>query len=122
MSDAPNRLALVARQAPYAQRSAREQLDVALAAAVLEIPLELYFLGDSGWQLASGRDPSAAGLPAGLKGWASLSGMTEVRFFVDQAFAEQLRVSQVETVVPLEHLAIDEMSRRWRDCARVLSL
>lgn len=122
MSDAPNRLALVVRQTPYAQRSAREQLDVALAAAVLEIPLELYFLGESGWQLASGRDPSAARLPAGLKGWASLSGMTEVRFFVDQAFAERLQENAVETAVPLEPLAVDQMSRRWRKCARVLSL
>lgn len=113
---------MIVRQAPYQQRSARTQLDVALAAATLELPLELFFLGNSVWQLAAERNIQAAGLPRGLKGWGALAQMTEVTFFADQAQLQLMRDAGVETTVGIEAMNPGNMTRRWRGCKRVLTL
>ena len=115
-------LALIVRQAPYAQRDARAQLDVALAAAALEVPLEIYFLGDGAWQLALSRAPDGAWLPRGLKGWAAIAELTTARYFVESAVADRMNTLGAATVVPVEELPITEMSRRWRACMKVMSL
>lgn len=110
------------RQAPYAQRSSRAQLDVALAAAALELPLEIYFIGDGLWQLATGRDPDAAWLPPGLKGWAAISGMTRAHFFAESECRERLAEAGVEWLVPFESLDLASMAHRWRSCRQVMAL
>ena len=110
------------RHAPYAQRSARAQLDVALAAATLELPLEVYFLGDGVWQIASGRDSDTALLPRGLKGWGALAELTDVRYFATSEVVAQLRELGVDTVVEPEALNPDAMRQRWQDCDKVLTL
>lgn len=115
-------LALVVRQAPYAQRSARSQLDFALAAAALELPLEVYFLGEGVWQLVTEREASAAGLPRGLKGWAAIATMTEVSFFGESDQLQLMQDNGVETLVPVEGLTGFKMANRWQSCSQVLSL
>ncbi len=115
-------LAMIVTQSPYRQRSARTQLDVALAAATLELPLELYFIGDGVWQLSSERKPEAVGLPKGLRGWAALAGMTRVAFFADALQLENMNRLGSDTIVDVESLSLEEMSGRWRHCSRVMHL
>lgn len=110
------------RQAPYEQRSPRAQLDVALAAAALEIPLEVYFLGDGVWQLAAERSTRSADLPRGLKGWAALDQMTQVIFFAEVGRFRNMQEMGVETVVPLKALDNEAMAHRWRACRQVMAL
>lgn len=113
---------MVVRQAPYSQRSARTQLDVALAAATLELPLELYFLGDAVWQLASARNNRDAGLPGGLKGWGALAQMTEVKFFGEADEVRLLESAGADTTVSLVSMDLAEMASRWRHCKRVMAI
>ena len=115
-------LGLVVRQGPYAQRDARAQLDVALAAAVLELPLEVYFMDGGAWQLAAGRASRPALLPGGLKGWAALPDMTTVRYFAGPDLCGRLVEFGVDLVVPLESLEIEAMADRWRNCRQVMAL
>lgn len=119
---AQNTLGLIVRQAPYAQREPRAQLDMALAAAALELPLEVYFLGPGIWQLAAGRETDAAMLPRGLKGWAAVADMTVVRYFVEPGQYSRLTELGADTVVPVEPLDRSAMSRRWRGCLQVVAL
>lgn len=122
--NAPRRqpLGLVVRAAPFARRSAREDLDVALAAATLEIPLEVFFLGSGAWQLAAGRCAGAAFLPQGLAGWAALGELTEARYFAETGVCRRMQELGVESVVSLESLDGNEMAQRWLSCARVMVL
>lgn len=113
-------IGLIVRQAPYAQRDPRSQLDVALAAAAIELPLEIFLLGDGIWQLAANRDAGPAQLPSGLKGWAAIGEMTAIRFFAEPEHCDRLQA--LGTVVPLEALDLPGMSRRWQDCLRVMAL
>jgi len=115
-------LGLVVRQGPYADRSARAQLDVALAAAALEVPLEIYFMGEGIWQLAARREFADALLPGGLKGWAALPDMTSVRYFAPPDYCSRLEKLGIETVVPLERLESKAMAARWRACSQVMAL
>ena len=115
-------LGLIVRQAPYRQRSARAQLDVALAAAVLELPLEVYFFGDGVWQLAAHHDPALAALPSGLKGWAALPTMTTVRFFADDGLQCRLENGELEPQLAVEFLDAPAMRARWGRCSQVMAL
>lgn len=120
--DRPATLALVVRKAPYAQRSARTQLDVVLAAATLELPMEVYFLGEGVWQLAAEREPGAAGLPRGLKGWAAIDQMTRVAYFAEAGALQVMRDHNVDTVVAVEGLDQSAIADRWLACRQVMSL
>ncbi len=77
------RLGLVIRSAPWVGRAGRDALDLALAAATLDIALDLFFIGDGALQLLADREPGPAGLPPGYRAWASLPDLGEVRYHVD---------------------------------------
>ncbi len=119
---ARGKLGLVVRAAPFTSRSARDDLDVALAAATIEIPLEVFFLGYGVWQTAAERSVEAALLPGGLAGWAALTDLTEARFFAEAGPCRRMREAGVETTVPVEPLDGVAMAERWRSCSRVLVL
>lgn len=74
------RLGLVINRAPDTDRGLREHLDMALAAAALEWPLCLVFIGDGLRQLLAQAEPAQAALPSGLKAWLSLEELTTVRW------------------------------------------
>lgn len=116
---ARGKLGLVVRAAPFASRSARDDLDVALAAATLEIPLEVFFLGCGVWQTAGERSVEAALLPRGLAGWAALADLTETRFFAEAGLCRRMRKAGVETTVAVEPLDGVAMAERWQSCSRV---
>jgi hypothetical protein len=115
-------IGLVLRSVPYEQRSARAQLDVALAAAALEQPLQLYFLGDSVLQLLCDRGPAAAQLPAGYRAWASLPELTPVSAFAETAWVEWLQRGNLELSLPLRAASRHQMRADWSACHRVVVL
>ena len=113
-------LALVVRDGPYSRRSARARLDFALAAASLEMQLELFFIGAGVQQIIAGGEPADALLPAGLKAWKSLPEMTEIGVWVDDRYWGALCQPGVTLLLPAEPLSAAAMSQRWSACDRVL--
>ncbi len=113
-------LALLVRSIPYHQRSARAQLDIALAAAVLEMRLELYFIGSAIFQLVSNRDVGPAMLPAGHRGWASLPELTDCAFFGERLWIDCCQSSETRLMVELQDLDAAGMMHAWRRCQCVL--
>jgi sulfur relay (sulfurtransferase) DsrF/TusC family protein len=126
MAVALNSLALIVRSGPYRRRSARSQLDVALAAAALDMNLEVYFVGGALLQLAPQRDVSAALLPAGYRGWAGLAELADPLFpvgvYAEQRWLERCVTAGIELNPKPQALGEAQMRRRWRGCHRVLVL
>ena len=119
-SNASGAIGLVLRSGPYHQRSARAQLDVALAAAALEQPLRLYFLGAAVLQLLGCREPAKAHLPPGYRAWASLPELTAVTAFAEAGWLDWLEQNGMTSVLPLETATRQQMQADWRACQRVL--
>lgn len=113
-------LGIIVRSPPYQGRAGREQLDVALSAAVLEWPLELYFLGTGLGQLYIDIQPESAQLSKGLKAWASLPELTETRVFINQQQWSALGGRAL--VLDVEPLSQQDMVLRWRSCQHLLNL
>ena len=113
---------LIVRSGPYQQRSARSQLDMALVAAALEIPVRLYFLGDAVLQLTGERTLNSARLPAGYRGWASLPEMTRVRSFAEPAWLERMQQFELNPVLELDPMSLQHMRTDWRVCDKMLIL
>lgn len=114
------RLALVVRSAPWAERSGREALDLALAAVTMDVQLELFFIGDGALQLLAGKQSEAAGLPPGLKAWASLSMLGEARFFMAADSHARLTAKGLELLVPVQALEAPAMAARQEQSPHVL--
>ena len=115
-------LGLVLRPGPYRQRSARSQLDVALAAAALNTPLHLYFLGGAVLQLLGERNLLAARYPAGYRGWASLPELTKVCASAEPAWLDHLNGLGFSFLLDLQARTLARMRADWQSCARVLVL
>ena len=115
-------LGLLIRSVPYEQRSAREQLDVALAAAALDIPLRLYFQGSAVFQLLVDRDATLAQLPPGYRGWGSLPELTSVSAHAEPEWLLKLSGAGLDTVLPLTALSATEMRFDFSSCEKVLLL
>jgi len=115
---------LIIRVAPYLQRSARSQLDVALVLAAMECRLRLYFLGSAVLQLLSERDLRDAGLPAGYRAWASLPELTEAAFFAETVFQSHLTGSSGTQSVSIEPTWLERtaMRQHWESCQRLMVL
>jgi sulfur relay (sulfurtransferase) DsrF/TusC family protein len=103
---------LVLHSGPFSGRSSRDQLDVALAAASMGMDLELFFSGPGIVQLLEERDPGAAGLPAGIKGWKALPELCEVKAWTT---AETLRCHVPHNAKLL--LDVVESCRNVRRCS-----
>lgn len=115
-------LALLVRDRPYRRRAARAELDTALAAAAMDFDLELYFLGGAVLQLADGRDPSAALLPPGYRGWSALPDLTEVRAYADAGWLQRCARDGIGLVLPVQGLDPAAMAQRWRACSHAVLL
>lgn len=112
------RLGLIISHGPWSERSGREQLDLALAAAVYEIELLLFFVGPGLQQLLAGLDPEAAQLPRGLKAWKSLPELTTTRYLVSAADWE--RCAWRDWWVEPERLTGAQLLQLQRSCDRLL--
>ena len=114
------RLGLVVRSAPWSGRSGRDQLDIALAAASLGVELDLYFLAEGLLQLAQGKQPAEAGLPAGLKGWKSLPGLTTVRAFALSEGAPEPKTGEDGWLLNVRFVDAGTMVNLQDECDRLL--
>ena len=107
-------LALLVRSAPYQRRSARAELDIALAALTMEIRLETYFIGSSVLMLQAERSPDSARLPVGYKAWGALPDLGDCSIYAESAWLERLTKSANPLVLPVEGLDLNEIGSRWR--------
>ncbi len=92
---------------------------MALVVAALQQPLRLYFAGPAVLQLQTGRQPAAAQLPPGYRGWASLPELTEVCAFAEPEWQQRLvngSLLELQTASPAE------MRCDWQACGKVLVL
>jgi len=115
-------LALVVRGHPYQRRAAREDLDLALAAAALGRPLEVYFLGVALLQLATLREVEVAQLPPGYRAWSSLPELGEVQCFGEREWLKRCERNGLGLMLPVQSLGADEMRAAWRRCQHLLTL
>jgi sulfur relay (sulfurtransferase) DsrF/TusC family protein len=109
-------LALIVRSYPYQHRSARAELDVALAALVMDFRLEVYFLGAAFMQLLVEREVKPALLPAAYRAWASLPDLGKVTLFAEESWLDRYREAQFRLPVPIQGLQVDRMQDGWRRC------
>ena len=124
-SPAPFRLGMIVRSTPYAQRSARTQLDVALMAATLDFDLRLYFIGAAVLQLVPRGDISPALLTAGYRAWASLPDLfeqAELRAFAEPSWLDRLQANNLQTCLPVQASSSRDMRCQWTACDRLLVL
>ena len=115
-----SRLGLVIRSAPWQGRAGRDQVDMAIAAASLDIPLELFFVDHGITQLLNGRDPAPAGLPAAASAWTALPELGPVRFSVEAGRHRALSARGCGFCVDVEPVSADEMRARQSACDRLL--
>ncbi len=115
-------LALIIQSAPYKNRVARADLDLALAAAALDFDVRIYFPGRSAIQLVEQRNASEALLPAGYRAWAALPDLASTRIFVEQKWFDFFLERGMELVMPVEPLDISGFSLSWRSCDHVVVL
>ena len=115
-------LALIVRGAPYERRVARSDLDIALAAAALDITISVYFQGCSVMQLAAKRNVSEALLPAGYRAWAALPDLSGARIYAEQNWLDLCRTAGLDLVLPVTAMSEPDMKRYWRNCDHVLVL
>ncbi|MGD2127648.1 MAG: DsrE family protein [Lysobacterales bacterium] len=115
-------LGLLVRSGAYAHRSARADVDIALATAALDIGLEVYFLGDSVTQLAATRDPGPALLPPGYRAWAGLPELGAAHLFAEQGWLERCEQLGLQLSMGVEGLDRDALLSRWRRCTHTMVL
>ena len=113
-------LAFIVSSKPYEQRVARANIDLALAAAALDIEVRVYFSGSSIFQLAAERHTEIALLPAGYRAWTALPSLAEVRIYVEQRWLDICIAMGVELSTPVEALNSSGMKRSWRNCRHVM--
>ena len=121
MAGSQPRVGLILRAEPYRQRSARAQLDVALVAAALDCRLNIYCLGAAVLQLLLERDPAAARLPAGYRGWASLPELTAVTAYAEPGWTRWMR-ARGALALDLTAMTPERMRTHSRSCSRLVVL
>lgn len=115
-------LALLVRSHPYQRRSARTELDVALAALVMDIRIEVYFLGPSIYQLLSERNTELAQLSSAYRAWASLPDLGEFALFAEPHWLQRLADAGQRLLMPVQAMDTDQMRHNWRQCDHSLVL
>jgi sulfur relay (sulfurtransferase) DsrF/TusC family protein len=108
--------ALLVRSHPYQRRSARAELDVALAALVMDFRVEIYFVGSAVFQLLAERNCEPALLPAAYRAWASLPDMGEFSLFAERSWLDRLAAADVPLLLPVQAMETADMRQRWRRC------
>jgi sulfur relay (sulfurtransferase) DsrF/TusC family protein len=114
------RLALLVRSGAFDHRTARSEIDLALAASALDFKLELFFLGAAVLQLVPERDTARALLPGGLKAWAALPDFSPARVYAEQGWLDRCRSDSLALILPVTGLRPTEFQKHWRRCNHVL--
>lgn len=119
-SATPCRLALLVRSGAFDHRTARSEVDLALAASALDFKLEIFFLGAAVLQLVHERDTTHASLPGGLRAWAALPDFSPARVYAEQDWLERCRSDSLSLVLPVTGLSPADFQKHWRRCNHVL--
>jgi len=120
-SDRSKRTAgLVVCSPPFSGRSSRDQLDVALAAASMEIDLELFFSGEGILQLLADRNPRTGGLPGGIKAWKALPDLCEVNAWASAETIRKYVPKTARMLLEVQPVEQAELARRLAACDPVM--
>lgn len=114
-------IGIVVRSDPYTRRAGRESLDPALAAASLDIPLKVFFIGDGILHLLPRQQPGALPASSYTRAWMALLDLSqEVTLFAESAAAAQ--VSGWSEGLPREVRVTGKevIARELNDCSTVL--
>jgi sulfur relay (sulfurtransferase) DsrF/TusC family protein len=114
------RLGLLVRSGAFDHRTARSEVDLALAASALDFNLEVFFLGASVLQLVRERDASCALLPGGHRAWAALPDFSPALIYAEQDWLDRCRAESLSLVLPVTGLSSTEFQKHWRRCNHVL--
>jgi len=113
-------LLVVVRQPPYGSSLARAALDTALAAAALEQPVSLLFMGDGVLQLMSGQQSEAIGVKniGRLLGSLPLYDIESV--YIDAGAAARYQLDTSDLVLPVTPVDPAAMRGLIDDCDHVI--
>ena len=92
---------MVVRQSPYGSSLARASLDTALAAAALEQPVSLLFMGDGVLQLIPGQQSEAIGVKNIGRLLASLPLYDIESVYIDAGAAARYQLDTSNLVLPV---------------------
>jgi sulfur relay (sulfurtransferase) DsrF/TusC family protein len=109
-------LALIVRSPPYQQRASRAELDLALAAAAMDLRLEVYFLGASLLQIIGNKDSKPAMLPAGYRAWAALADLGDASLYADIDWLARFPEPEFRLLMPTTGMNTRQMNAAWRGC------
>jgi len=119
---ANKRLGLLVYHHPYQNRVARSDVDIALAAAALDLEVHIYFSGRSILQLAEQKNISEALLPGGYRAWAALPDFGEAKLFAERQWMDYCDSKQIRLLMDVEVIAGAGMKLAWRRSDHVMVL
>ena len=99
------------RQPPYGNSLARASLDTALAAAALELPVRLLFMGNGVLQLLPDQQSDAAGVKNIGRLLASLPLYDIESVYIDAAAVTRFAIEPDDLVLPVQPLDAKAMHR-----------
>lgn len=117
-----NRFLIVIRRSPYGSSLAKASIDLALAAAAFDQPVDLLFMGDGVLQLCPGQDSSALGVKNIGKQLAAMSLYDIDRIYVDAEAAARFNVDVTACTVEVCSLNSDQLHQLFSSCDHLLSL
>jgi tRNA 2-thiouridine synthesizing protein C len=113
---------IVIRHSPYGSALARASLDVVLANAAFEQPVDLLFVGDGVLQLLPGQDTSAIGTRNMARQIAALPLYDIHHVYVDARAAADYQLNQASSAVALRLLDASAMQQLMVAYDHLLSL
>jgi len=102
---------VVLRHSPYGSSLASAAIDVVLASAAFEQPVDALFVGDGVLHLQAGQDSQALGVRNKAKLLASLPLYGIERVYVDAAAADRYQVDLAAAPLATEALAAEQIHR-----------
>ncbi|MEJ2533872.1 MAG: sulfurtransferase complex subunit TusC [Halioglobus sp.] len=113
-------LLVIVRQSPYGSSLARASLDTALAAAALDQPVSLLFLGDGVLQLLPDQHSEAIGVKniGRLLGSLPLYDIESV--YIDAGAAARYQLDTKDLVLPVKPVDPAAVRRLINDCDNVI--
>jgi sulfur relay (sulfurtransferase) DsrF/TusC family protein len=114
-------IGIIVRSDPYYRRAGRERLDPALAAASLEIPLKVFFIGDGVLHLLPGQEPGDLPAAAFTRGWGAVAGLSErVELFVDSAALDCVASNSLDLPHGVQALDCRALASEMASCGGII--
>lgn len=114
-------LGILVRSDPYDRRGGRERLDPVLAAASLEIPLKIFFVGDGVLHLVPRQQPGDLPASPYTRAWAALSELSEqVELVAESAALKQVSGWSGELIVEVRECDKKSIARELNECGAVI--